>query len=528
MRWYGQLALVAVLGASRLRRVGYAYKDGTLATASGRRRVRGRASPAQAAAAGRGAAGRRRRSSTSTPSGPAASSRSATRSAPCAPSSRSPSPPRAPASSRRSASRKGRRSRSATCCCGSIPTSAAPTSSRPRPRPAARARCATSSSVRLDRAMALRRTGAGTGAQVEDLTAQVRTLESAIASAEARRKAAEARLEDLIVRAPFNGRLGTRSVSLGAYVSPGHAHHHARRPVPGPARFRRPGEHPRRSSRSARRCGRSRPPSAQRVFEGRVAVIDPRVDPVTRSVRLTAEFPNPDEALKPGMFLSVALEVSVKDDAVIVPEEAIVGEGLRHLVYVVKDNMVERRVVRIGQRQEGRVEVVDGLKPGEIVIVRGVQRVRPGQTVDAEAGSSAERGPAAEAAADACRSGPAHRRSAKPQPGLEHRRRRAPRLITPNGVLTRHAGFRPLHPPAGVLGRRQPAAHGRRACRPACSCRCASIRRSTRRSSRSTPSTRRLERGHREPRHRAHRGRGRRASRASGRSPRRARTSAPR
>src|SRR5918997_1172650 len=75
--------------------------------------------------------------------------------------------------------------------------------------------------TRLERAQALRRTGAGTEAQVEDLTAQVRTLESAIASAEAKRKAAEARLDDLIIRAPFAGRLGTRSVSLGAYVTPG-------------------------------------------------------------------------------------------------------------------------------------------------------------------------------------------------------------------------------------------------------------------------------------------------------------------
>src|SRR5215210_8281490 len=77
------------------------------------------------------------------------------------------------------------------------------------------------SSARLERAVSLRRTGAGTEAQVTDLTAQVKTLESAIASAEARRRAAEARLEDLVVRAPFAGRLGTRSVSLGAYVSPG-------------------------------------------------------------------------------------------------------------------------------------------------------------------------------------------------------------------------------------------------------------------------------------------------------------------
>ena len=75
--------------------------------------------------------------------------------------------------------------------------------------------------IKLDRAQALSRTGAGTGAQVDDLTAQVKSLDSSIASAQAQRKAAEARLEDLTIRAPFAGRVGTRSVSLGAYISPG-------------------------------------------------------------------------------------------------------------------------------------------------------------------------------------------------------------------------------------------------------------------------------------------------------------------
>ncbi len=268
--------------------------------------------------------------------------------------------------------------------------------------------------VRLDRAMVLNRTGAGTGAQVEDLTAQVRTLESAMASADARRKAAEARLEDLIVRAPFNGRLGTRSVSLGAYVTPGMRI----TTLDDLSQVRLDFAVPENILAQLKIGQTVRAVSAafgQRVFEGKVAVIDPRVDPVTRSVRLTAEFPNPDEALKPGMFLSVALEVSVKNDAVIVSEEAIVGEGLRHLIYVVKDNMVERRVVRIGQRQQGRVEIVDGLKPGEVVIVRGVQRVRPGQMVDPKPiGAEA---PAAEAPPTMPKrtSAPA---VAKPQPGL--------------------------------------------------------------------------------------------------------------
>ena len=97
-----------------------------------------------------------------------------------------------------------------------------------------------------------------------------------------------------------------------------------------------------------------------RIFKGTVATIDTRVDQTTRTARLTAEFDNPDEALKPGMFLSVALEVTTKDDAVVVPEEAVVSEGLRQIVYPVKDNKVERRVIRIGQRQGGKVEVVDG------------------------------------------------------------------------------------------------------------------------------------------------------------------------
>jgi membrane fusion protein (multidrug efflux system) len=88
------------------------------------------------------------------------------------------------------------------------------------------------------------------------------------------------------------------------------------------------------------------------------------VDPVTRSVRLTADFDNPDEALRPGMFLSVQLQVSARDDAVVVPEEAVVSEGMRHVIFTVKDDRAERRVIRIGQRAGARIEVVEGLKPG--------------------------------------------------------------------------------------------------------------------------------------------------------------------
>jgi membrane fusion protein, multidrug efflux system len=201
-----------------------------------------------------------------------------------------------------------------------------------------------------------------------------------MASAQAQRKGAEARLEELTIRAPFAGRVGTRSVSLGAYISPGTritslddlSRIRLDFAVPENLLGRlKPGQVVKATSAAYQ----------ARTFEGTVTTIDPRIDAATRTVKLTAEFPNPDEALRPGMFLSVGLEVTTKDDAVLIPEEAVVSEGLRQLVYPVKDNKVERRVIRIGQRQAGKVEVLEGLQPGETIVVLGVQRVRPGAEV---------------------------------------------------------------------------------------------------------------------------------------------------
>ena len=377
MRWYGQLAVIAVLGAA-----GYggwrAYQSGVAVGRAGL--------GAYLPAAGRAAEGAngsprpRRRSSRSMPSGPGASSRSARRSARCAPSNRSPSPPRRAGIVQKISFEEGQKVKAGDVLLRLDDEERRADIEQAQAEIQRAMAQRDESSARLERAVALRRTGAGTEAQVTDLTAQVKTLESAIASAEARRQAAEARLEDVVVRAPFAGRLGTRSVSVGAYSSPGTRIttlddlSRVRLDFAVPENLLgqlQPGQIVRATSAAY----------GQRAFEGKVSVIDPRVDPVTRSVRLTAEFPNPDEALKPGMFLSVALDRERPRPRRVIPEEAVVGEGLRHLVYVVKDNVVERRVVRIGQRQEGRVEIVEGLQPGETIIVRGVQRVRPGLTV---------------------------------------------------------------------------------------------------------------------------------------------------
>jgi membrane fusion protein (multidrug efflux system) len=119
--------------------------------------------------------------------------------------------------------------------------------------------------------------------------------------------------------------------------------------------------------------------------------------------------------------------VLTKENAILIPEEAVVSEGLRHIVYPVKDDKVERRVIRIGQRQNGKVEVIDGLEAGETIVVLGVQRVRPGATVQPRPLGSPEPPP------------PAARRdpAAGPPP--------APRgaVVLQSPVTTAHAAERP-------------------------------------------------------------------------------------
>jgi membrane fusion protein (multidrug efflux system) len=101
-------------------------------------------------------------------------------------------------------------------------------------------------------------------------------------------------------------------------------------------------------------------------------------------VRVNALFDNPDDALKPGMFLNVELALSERQDAVLVPEEVLVAEGGRQYLFVVREGRAERREVKAGQRLVGEVEIAEGLKPGEQVVARGVQKVRHNQPVAAQ------------------------------------------------------------------------------------------------------------------------------------------------
>jgi membrane fusion protein (multidrug efflux system) len=177
------------------------------------------------------------------------------------------------------------------------------------------------------------------------------------------------------VIAPFTGRVGLRQVSVGALVQPGTVVttlddiSRVRVEFSVPEVFVaqvRTG-----STVSARSSA-----FGERRFQGRVAVVDTRIDTATRTIRVISEFDNPDEALKPGLFMTVELELARRDDALLIAEEALDPIGDRNFVYVIRNDRARRVEVKLGQRLPGEVEITSGLAAGDQVVVRGIQRLR--------------------------------------------------------------------------------------------------------------------------------------------------------
>ena len=206
-------------------------------------------------------------------------------------------------------------------------------------------------------------------------------LVATLAANRARLGAAQARLEDTVIRAPFSGRVGLRRVSVGTLISPGDVITTLDDTSVIKLDFSVP-ENFLASVREGLSIRASAPAFPGRTFAGSVASIDSRVDMNTRSVTVRALLANDDGVLKPGMFLNVTLSNDERE-ALVIPEEALTPEAERQFVYVVADGKVSKREVRIGGRRPGSVEVIAGLSAGERVIVEGTQKVREGASVQA-------------------------------------------------------------------------------------------------------------------------------------------------
>jgi membrane fusion protein (multidrug efflux system) len=208
---------------------------------------------------------------------------------------------------------------------------------------------------------------------------QLDQIEAMLKGNRARLAAAQAQLDDTIIRASFDGRTGFRQVSVGSLVSPGTVITTLDDTSVINLDFTVPETYLYLLERGLA-VAASAAGLPGRRFEGEVTNLGSRVDPVTRSIRVRAEIPNRDGVLRPGMFMTVKLQGQVAP-TLVAPEGAIVPEQGRTYTFLVRDGVVERREVKLGKRRPGEVEILEGLEEHERVVVEGTQKVREGSRV---------------------------------------------------------------------------------------------------------------------------------------------------
>jgi membrane fusion protein (multidrug efflux system) len=191
------------------------------------------------------------------------------------------------------------------------------------------------------------------------------------------------------IRAPFEGVVGLRFISEGAFVNANarmatlQAVDRLKLDFSVPERFAErvtPGTVVEFSV-----GGRAR-------RRGEVSAVEPRLDAGTRTLTARAVIANPDGLLRPGSFVSVEVTLETFADAIILPSVAVVPGPAERSVFIVSDGRAARRAVQTGSRTESTVHIVSGIRPGDLVITSGLQQMREGLPVDPVAGGTGPQG----------------------------------------------------------------------------------------------------------------------------------------
>lgn len=216
--------------------------------------------------------------------------------------------------------------------------------------------------------------------------------EAAYRSAVANVDAAKARQADRTIRAPFAGVVGLSDLSVGALVNPGAPIvtlddlSSVRVDFQVPERF-------------LAQIHEGQPLSASvdaypgEIVSGRIAKLDTRVDEGTRAITARAEFPNSRGRLKPGMMVRISVSRG-RRQALSAPEAGVSVEGDSAFVFVIQKNgartFTEQRPVVTGVRQDGYVEITDGVRPGERIVADGLSKIQGGQAIRVAARPAAD------------------------------------------------------------------------------------------------------------------------------------------
>jgi len=226
---------------------------------------------------------------------------------------------------------------------------------------------------KFDRAVELSQRNFISGQAKDEAENNLRVAEAAVALV-------EARLAKTEIKAPFAGVIGLRVVSVGDYVKEGADMVNLEAIDPLKVDFRVP-ETYMRQVQPGQTLTVTLDALPGRKFDGKVLAVNPLIDAAGRSVVIRAIVRNADTSLRPGMFTRVNLITRDDKDALVIPEQAIVPQGDEQFVFRIVDGKAARVKVDIGQRRDGKVEVLKGLNVNDMVVTAGQLKLREGMPV---------------------------------------------------------------------------------------------------------------------------------------------------
>jgi membrane fusion protein (multidrug efflux system) len=239
---------------------------------------------------------------------------------------------------------------------------------------------AANETTNLERLAKLRETGAVSSTAFDEAAAAQKAALAEVAAAKAQLGAATTSLNRSTLRAPFDGSITARLVTEGDFARVGTVMFN----IVDDSSLRFRGEVPERDA------ARVKPGQTVRVrvdawpdraFEGKTIWVNPAVNPDTRSVGIEARVENRDRLLKAHLFARGEIVIDLAAEMLVVPADAVMSFVGVDKVFVIADGKAVPREIRLGERRGEEQSVLDGLQPGERIIVGGLSKVQPGNPV---------------------------------------------------------------------------------------------------------------------------------------------------
>ncbi|MDH3863879.1 MAG: efflux RND transporter periplasmic adaptor subunit [Gammaproteobacteria bacterium] len=196
----------------------------------------------------------------------------------------------------------------------------------------------------------------------------------------ARLRSSQAKLSKTVIRAPFDGFVGLRRINIGDYATIGQELVDVVQLDPLRVDFSIP-ETLLPIVQPGLPVSVTFDAYPGEKFGGSIIAVAPKSDVRGHSLEVRASLPNDELKLRPGLFVRVTVSLGVKQDTIVIPEQAIWPIGQDKTVYVVVDGKAQQRIVELGARQPGAVEIIAGLEAGEIVVTAGQMKLYEGAAV---------------------------------------------------------------------------------------------------------------------------------------------------